>query len=182
MSAFMHDAEHFRVIVHAAANFRPREAPLTWYVPGAARRTEWSGPQAAMTLLVAANARSIAARYPEGLDDDERAQAAITTDAEAVALGFDYGRGPAERTWDDREVLQALSSLDYQSCEAADWEASEAHAFVEALRHRLVDRYVRTLDDDAQTPWSIDRNDVSAHTKRVLRARADLLARQAVQS
>jgi hypothetical protein len=37
-------------------------------------------------------------------------------------------------------VLKALDGFEYQACEHPEWEKSEAHAFVQALRKRAISK------------------------------------------
>ena len=49
-------------------------------------------------------------------------------------------------------LLKALDCYEYQSCEHPEWETSEARAFCEALRSRLIHR----LPGYDAAPWGID--------------------------
>ena len=79
--------------------------------------------------------RSVAHRYAEDAD-------------EAAGL-YVYRRSghPA----DPVAVLKALDCYEYQACEDGGWEASEALAFCEALRHRAVGR----LPGYEAAPWEV---------------------------
>lgn len=48
-------------------------------------------------------------------------------------------------------ILKAISCYEYQSCEHPGWEASEAHAFCEALRSRMI----RKLPGYGEAAWEI---------------------------
>jgi hypothetical protein len=50
-------------------------------------------------------------------------------------------------------ILKAIACLEYQSCEHPGWEGSEAHAFCEALRKRMIHR----LPGYDEAPWEICR-------------------------
>jgi hypothetical protein len=47
------------------------------------------------------------------------------------------------------QVLKACACYAYQSCEHSGWEASEAHAFIQALK----DKAVRTLPGYGDAVW-----------------------------
>jgi hypothetical protein len=51
------------------------------------------------------------------------------------------------------QVLKACNCLEYQSCEHPGWEASEAHAFLQALK----DKAVRALPGYETARWGAPR-------------------------
>lgn len=50
-------------------------------------------------------------------------------------------------------IAKQIAHYEYQSCEHAAWERSEAHAFCRALRDSLL----RSLPGWAEAPWGIDQ-------------------------
>ena len=158
MSAFVVGDGHLHFLLTAALDWdRPGHGPLRWEAPGEdgaadfRRGAAW-GPTAIETalrrgreltratadavgaMLKAQNLRSVNHRY--GRDAGE-------------AAPYVYRRSghPA----DPVAVLKALDCYEYQSSEDGGWEASEALAFCEALRHRAVGR----LPGYEAAPWEV---------------------------
>lgn len=94
-------------------------------------------------ILVDANAKSIEARYEE---DESRI--------------YEYN-APRTLSWNPVEIMSACSCYDYQSCESDDYETSEAHAIIDAIRNLCIS----ILCDQNHTPWEITENSVSAREK-----------------
>lgn len=123
MSTFSVSCEHVRVLVWAgrcAASYGPRQ--LCWY-DGAQRYHrhdpaihEWVGQ-----MLWDQNARSVSHGH-------------------AAADIRPYVNRPPRRDYLPVEVLKALQSYEYQSCETEDWEQTDAYHYCEALRHYLINR------------------------------------------
>jgi hypothetical protein len=59
-------------------------------------------------------------------------------------------------------LLNALHAYTYQSCEHNGWETSQAKAFCDALRDRLIS----TLPGYNDGPWTITRLSVPANVQR----------------
>lgn len=86
-------------------------------------------------MLVSENVRSVYHRYPD--TDPDAGDLPGPTDA--------YYMGPyvyedLRRDLTPGEVFRAIDCLDYQSCEHPEWYASEAYAFLVALRKAYCDR------------------------------------------
>ena len=94
-------------------------------------------------MLIAANLASIHSRYPD------------TADGGILP-------GPCAAYWDEPYVsrfvrpaptavegLKLIDCFDYQACEPPGWPDSEAYAFCDALRSRLI----RELDGYDAAPW-----------------------------
>jgi hypothetical protein len=54
-------------------------------------------------------------------------------------------------TIDPVVILKAIACYEYQSCEHPGWTTSEAHAFCEALRRRMIHH----LPGYEEAPWEI---------------------------
>jgi hypothetical protein len=52
-------------------------------------------------------------------------------------------------------ILKAIDCLEYQSCDHPGWKKSEAHAFCQALRRRMIHR----LPGYREAPWEVGRPD-----------------------
>ena len=99
------------------------------------------------SMLLAENARSVAYRYDENDLDVELDQAGIYT----------FRSLPA--TPNPVLVLKAIDCYEHQSCERPDWENTEAHAFCDALRRRLI-RSLAGYDD--APAWEVHDRRVAA--------------------
>jgi hypothetical protein len=107
-------------------------------------------------MLVNTNRASVNHRYAGSEDSDGRLFVARKP---AV---YRYPRcGPRELGWSGAELLKAINCYAYQSCELDDWSDSEAQAFCEALKDRLICRLPGY--DDA--PWGIDIRSRAAASK-----------------
>lgn len=136
MSAFLVDKAHIDALV--AAGLRAQrdgqygELPLSWTAPRRreARRLDHLSADGVGRMLWRENVRSLMARYPGHAD--EWADAMRAADAYVFP-----GEDRVERL-DLAGELKAIDCLEYQSCEHRGWRTSEARAFCDALRRRLV--------------------------------------------
>ena len=141
MSAFEVDKTHIDVMVSAALQ-RIHGDRLYWYhsldaetVPGEAlpsqsdyldrlkkARREVTPENAGMwgALLVAENRRSVNHRYNEDEIEEPYEFTEYTGNFDAV------------------KMLAAIGCYEYQACEHPEWKTSEARAFCEALRDRMI--------------------------------------------
>jgi hypothetical protein len=142
MSAFVVSNKHIHLLVHAAM-YGPCGTRRTWHTFSYYHRTPSepagnSGTQHTVRpgdfdaadklgqLLLGENVKSVNHRYPS--DHDRPA------DGDYSAL-YRFGRSPRVSAVD---VLVALDSYEYQSCEHPGWRTSEAHSFTDALRRALI--------------------------------------------
>ena len=88
-------------------------------------------------MLLAQNYASVNFRYDEGQDDSYQYHFHELTGS------------PSEHAV---VVLKAIDGYSYQACETPDWEQTEAHAFCQALRSRMIHR----LPGYDAAPWGID--------------------------
>ena len=134
MSAFMVPVEHIRAMVNAGL-----EAPLgalSWSGGEGHRRRQLTLATAEEVgqMLLAENRRSVNYRY------DQRKKSGKYTHASSSRRST-------------VEILKAIASYEYQSCETPDWFESEAYRFCQALHYAMV-RHIPGWDEAA---WVIDK-------------------------
>lgn len=156
MSAFLVDPEHINVLVHAATAFRSGDT-MSWCVPDDSEiygyryvRADTESPDRIGQMLLDQNAASVNHRY----DEDESYIYAYST--------------PKQRDWLPVDILGAISCYEYQACETPNWRDTEAHAFCEALRGRMI----RRLPGYDSAPWEITPNKMPAHVEKARKAHA----------
>lgn len=179
MSAYVVDKAHVDYLVRAG--LAPNHyGPLRWldptvppgerdYEPGAmmggptasetyeAKRRELNEATADRVgaMLWSENARSVSYRY----DDESYDTIPGPCDFDELALaGYRYEGGrlspsPLHPQVDPVAVLKACDGYEYQSCEHPGWESSEAHAFLDALRRRMI----HALPGYDEADWSVRR-------------------------
>jgi len=134
MSAYVCEKAHIRYLVTAATMANDGFGPLTYHHRGRIYTVDPSdvdGLSRLGQMLWDANVKSVRCRYPDAPDDELPG---------ARQWPFKYGkhrgfRGDVEPV----QVLKSIACYEYQSCEAPDWEASEAYAFCQALRTAMID-------------------------------------------
>lgn len=164
MSAFMQDKAHFSAIIRTALQgpSDPRAispdsvwhgprwsalpadalAELDWQQQGQAfRRLEHNTAKDVATMLYDENVASIRHRYA---DADE---SSMVVDEPPFTIA-EIMRG---RRLMAVQALQAISGLEYQSCEHPEWNTSEALRFLESFRLALCSFLTR----DVEGCWSI---------------------------
>ena len=164
MSAFVVDKAHIDALVTAGLAW-PRDE-LRWMTRDTTA-DDWTGDYAAYCatirnltrqltretadevgrMLWAENVRIVQGRYPDTVESGEYPGPIDFCDAEVLTYKFEPLRG----TVDPVIALKALACYEYQSCEHAEWSASEAVRFCEALRLYLID-HLRGYSD---APWEI---------------------------
>lgn len=97
-------------------------------------------------MLVDENVASVSHRYP----DTDPAFGDLPGPCDAYYMGPYIYTDPG-RTLSAGEVFRAIDCLDYQSCEHPGWRASEAFAFLTALRKAYCDR----VADAEQAKWEV---------------------------
>lgn len=109
-------------------------------------------------MLWDANVASVQHRYPTCKRDDLPG---------VIGERYEF-RGPLP-CWNLRHdlvagaVLKACDCYSYQSCERDDWEASEAHAFIDSLRNAAW----RSLPSYETAPWGFPEP-MSANVRRIV--------------
>ena len=181
MSAYVVDKAHIDALVRAGLVLPARQVQggrLRWFWPeitqadreatyqaGAAwgprsaqlaeeRRRELTpsaGADRVGAMLWSENVRSVCFRYDEPEDADEL-PGPVGFGVLDVA-GYRFGPGVFLPDVDPVAVLKAIDGYEYQSCEHPGWEASEAHAFCEALRRAAIG----CLPGYAEASWEVHR-------------------------
>jgi hypothetical protein len=157
MSAFVCGPDHFIALAVFATGGRQRKVDPR-YVKGIPQGIENLPRQEIGTLyantLYAANIRSVMARYPEDTVDsipgpcDKPEQIAVT---HKHYEHINWVLKPVQ-------ILKMLNCLEYQSCEADDWEKSTAFNLLEAIRRAAI-RQLPGYDD---APWDYDASERKA--------------------
>lgn len=145
MSAYIENRAHIDALVTLAKD-GPADRAVSypgdgWHMSCGAS----NDPDIIGRMLIAENIRSVQYRY--------RGEAVETLPGpcdKSSLLDYRYTRG---RALTIIEGLAALDGYDYQTCECPDWRTTEAYAFVEQLRSRLIGCLPGY--DEAGT-WSID--------------------------
>lgn len=149
MSAYIVNEAHIDALIDVAKQYDSPRSPLRWFWGNPARieRLNEYNPTELGRMLFAQNARSVGDRYNET--------------PEPVALTYSYrptgklGRemfpglinmtGVKEFT--AIEAHSIIRGYCYQACETSDWVETEAYAFCEALKNKILDR-LAPVDSD----------------------------------
>jgi hypothetical protein len=135
MSAFIVSTAHINALVNAG--YRACEAnSLSWYVNGQRRTLTSDNLDATGAMLTQANAASVDYRYRE------------TNQIPFYRHSF---RLPLPAV----TLLKLIDCYEYQSCERPDWPESEAYAYCDALRRRLIAQ----LPGYDAAPWAMSDED-----------------------
>lgn len=163
MSAYMVDKSHIDAMVDLALSgpsgvaVRPGSwsSPLSYYmapITGHESRAELAELRMEIRLedagrlgqmLATENLRSIHARYPDTIDNDENVPGPCEPYWQSYAFKS-HSRRPSAV-----EALKLLDCYEYQSCESAEWHTSEAKQFCDTLRDHLISR----LPGYDEAPW-----------------------------
>lgn len=147
MSAAVVDIEHINTLVWAGLLPSQPSYTLRWFWDNPTRcgQLDHDTADEVGAMLLAENVRSVGHRYNE-----------LT-----VVPDYVY-RAPAVRTWTPTELLSALACYEYNACEHPDWKTSQAYAFVDALRAKLITHLPGWQD----APWFITASTIPARTLR----------------
>lgn len=141
MSAYMVDRGHIRYLVHAAVSLRShRDSPFSYYHDGRRRvllkhdsMADGGGvtPSELGQILWSENRRSIEARYPDCKDSNDLPG--------EIGEDWKYSHRPVNTSLavfrtEPTQVFMSCSCFEYQACETEDWEDSEAHTILDAIR------------------------------------------------
>jgi hypothetical protein len=164
MSAFVVGFDHIDALVTAAESVRPRchDSGLSWYTddaskPGGYERHELGYMDTATAtevgrMLIRENVASVCFRYSDCEPDGDLPGTIGETDPEFYTFtSVNAYELPPETM--AVTVIKLISCFEYQSCEHPGWKTSEAHAFCEALRHKMISGLPGY--DDA--PWGFSR-------------------------
>lgn len=102
--------------------------------------------------LWAENLRSIYARYPDTLDNDDAIPGAVGIGA-ADVMAYTYGPGARVVDLDPLGLLGAIRGYTYQACEHDGWRSSAARAYCDALTDAVVRDLIERTGANA---WTID--------------------------
>jgi hypothetical protein len=144
MSAVIVDHEHIHVLIWAAAKpIAPPNPQLRWLYDNPTRinqlELDGSNRDEIGQMLLDENADSVNHLYGDT----------------AAAGDYHYQR-PQHTEWSLAELLNALDAYTYQACERSDWKRSQAKAFCDALRDRLISELPGYHDG----PWTITRQSI----------------------
>ncbi len=131
MSAYVVDREHIRYLVSAGLAWdHISNGHLQWYWRSGWHKLEGENASRVGQMLWDENIRSIEGRYPDCVGHEERMPGAVGEN-----YLFDFERWPLGQI-QPVQVFKACACYSYQSCEHEEWEASEAFAYIQALRKR----------------------------------------------
>lgn len=154
MSAYIVSKRHIDAIISAELTRRV-DYPLSWFHNGQRHTLDRTTADAVGGMLWQENVESVATRYPNDKPGEWPGPCGLTM-VEVMAYKWEPtmtgGRFPSPRYIQPIEALKALDGYEYQACEHEEWEASEAKAFCDAMRHNLI----RRLPGYDDAPWSWD--------------------------
>jgi len=159
MSAFVVGDSHIDYLLAAGLKGGARSSELRWFAPGDAKSTDYQrGEVQGPTALASAQERI---RY---LTEETITRTGHMLKAEnRRSVGHRYDtKEPADfyrATWFQLvskpttpvQTLKAIACYEYQSCEHAEWEQSEAKAFCDALTKRMISK----LPGYEEAAWEI---------------------------
>lgn len=148
MSAYIVDKNHITYLIAAALSPRilNNSSCFRWYhshVWHELPKGDYDRAAEVGNLLWCENIKSVSHRYQNESSDTLPG----TKESSYVVTPRDINR--LFESFDPVQVIKACHCLSYQSCEHEEWEASEAHAFVEALESAAV----RVLPGYDQAEW-----------------------------
>lgn len=137
MSAFMHTSNHITAIIRGIYTHCD---PATVLFHNHTR-TLASDPTTVGRTLLRANADSVAHLY--GMTDLDNPADGGTRPLEYLeylhqADTYEYDRTSPQPERTPEEILMALHSLEYQSCETPTWYESDAYAIIRAMQKALI--------------------------------------------
>jgi hypothetical protein len=175
MSAYIVSKYEIDLLVRAALHYKNHDCnppwPLQWWQtnseggferwrvlldPEGGERadadTSYSNPSQVGQILVNENVASVHARYP----DTEPDAGDLPGPVDAYYMGPYVYQDPGVAL-EPGALFRAIDHYDYQACEHEGWMASEAYAFLRALRERAC----TTVPGYKEAPWGYDRKEVS---------------------
>lgn len=167
MSAFMVSKTHIDALITAGLRWglpHRTRGPVRWLHPeltdedkaGAYQRGEPWGPEAVRLTRERTHelTRESAGRVGAMLLAENRASVDHRYAEEEWEQPYEFEAVPGDAI-DPVVVLSLIRCYEYQSCEHPEWEASEAHAFCEALTVHAI----AALPGYGDAPWTIGDED-----------------------
>ena len=166
MSAYIVSKAHIDALITAAGsvNYAEHDSGLSWYVRNAAKpggydhhELSYSDRERASevgAMLWAENLTSINYRYPDTIEDMSNCPGPVGFGLETVD---EYTFRPTARL-SVVTVLKAIACYEYQTCEHPTWKDSEAYAFCQELKEKMI-RQLPGYDD---APWGLRDEHVKA--------------------
>lgn len=150
MSAVIVNHEHIHVLIWAASKpIAPPNPTMRWLYDNPTRvnqvEADGSNRDEIGQILLDENSDSVNHLYSHT----------------AAAGDYNYQR-PQHTEWSIAELLNALDAYTYQACERPDWQRSQAKAFCDALRDRLISELPGYHDG----PWTITPRSVPTSVQR----------------
>lgn len=143
MSAFVVNPEHINAMVDLALTNQPGPSFHYWHEGSGSHEVTMETRHETARMLLRENIESVAARYP----DDDRSMLPgpfPTPDPDEHQHVVRPGTLP-----NPVEALKLIRCYEYQSCEHAGWESSEAAAFCKFLTGAMIAK----LPGYSEAPW-----------------------------
>jgi hypothetical protein len=125
---------------------------LSWYHNGERRILNNDNADIVGQMLQDENVRSVSTRY----EDDKLTNLPGTGADWVIPYHFNWIDGLSAV-----RALKLIDCYDYQSCESEDWKQTEAYAFCDALRQRLIG----CLDGYDSADWEYVDREVQRRVK-----------------
>ena len=152
MSCWIVSREHIHVLVDAAFRFMRTHNASEFSVYTPLRDPSEAGTSKRFTyafdeqdklgaMLEAENLRSYTCRYGKGNVAEETAE-----------IADPYVHRPPKKKLSTIELLKVVHCYEYQACECADWEFTQARAFCHSLERSIV----CAMPGYSEAPWGIE--------------------------
>lgn len=161
MSAWVVSQAHINAMVSAGLRRGTVQGcKLSWYHDGERHELTRVNADQVGSMLLGENIRSVGFRYSDSPVDDlpgryvtaELPGFDVEIRAPEYLAPFTYKHTLKDDHRKPVEILKAIDCFEYQACETDDWRDSEAYAFCQALRSRMID----ALPGYDDAPWGID--------------------------
>jgi len=145
MSAFIVSHKHINTILTYANG--QRFSPKVRLTDGTLLSFDQLGDlQHAAEILIGENVASINARYPDTIGNMQAAPGLTAEMDQPIIFTFE------RKAYKAVEMISICSCYNYQACETADYDSSDAHKIVNAIRECAISNLPGMQD----APWSID--------------------------
>ena len=143
MSAFVVSHKHINTLLSYANR---QDNPLHFYLSGdvVLRADQVDDLQRAAEILLAENYSSVFARYPDTAADPTTVPGIIAEAGQSITFRFEPDVSAVQ-------ILKGCQCYDYQACETADYDQSDAKRIINRLKSEAIHRLAGY--DDAQ--WEI---------------------------